>query len=233
MATTSVTNDTATVTSVLESSKVSSSNQNSTSKANSTLDKDAFLKLFVTQLNNQDPTEPMDTSEMTSQLAQYSTVEQLQNLNTSVDTASTSYNSTQAIRASSLVGTTVLAPASSASVDTSSGLTGNVVLTESSSDTKVAVHDSNGNLVRTLDLGSQSSGTSSFTWDGKDEAGNTLPSGTYSFSATGVQGGTETAATTYLPSTVNSVTLGTGGDDMTLNLSNGSSVALSEVKSVG
>jgi flagellar basal-body rod modification protein FlgD len=99
--------------------------------------------------------------------------------------------------------------------------------------TQVKVYDSKGEVVRTLDLGEQKAGNASFTWDGKDEDGNVLASGNYSFVATAALDGKSSTVKTYLPATVSSVTMGSAGTAMTLNLADGSNVALSKVQQIG
>ncbi|TDV68017.1 flagellar hook assembly protein FlgD [Pseudomonas sp. LP_7_YM] len=215
------------------STSSTSSTASTASTGTSSLGKDSFLKLLVTQMQNQNPLDPQDNSEFVAQLAQFSSLETMQNLSTTVDSISTQYQSSQALQASSLVGRSVVVDAGATSVDTTAGMTGSVVLPSSSTATTVKVYDSAGSVVRTLDLGSQSAGTASFTWDGKDESGETLASGNYSFVANGSLDGTSTALTTYLPATVNSVTMGTSGADMTLNLASGNSIALSKVQKIG
>lgn len=199
----------------------------------STLGKDSFLQLLVTQMQNQNPLDPQDNSEFVAQLAQFSSLETMQNLSTSVDAIGGMYQSSQALQASSLVGRSVIADSSSTNVDTSKGMTGQVVLPSTSTITSVEISDSTGTVVRTLDLGEQSAGKASFTWDGTDEAGQPLATGNYTFKATGSLDGTNTGLTTYLPATVTSVTMGSAGSAMTLNLANGENIALSKVQQIG
>lgn len=204
-----------------------------TGNPTSALGKDAFLQLLVTQLKNQDPLSPQDNTAFVAQLAQFSSLEATQNLSTSVDAIATQYQSSQALQASALVGRSVIVDATTAVVDTTKGLSGSVVVPASNSSTTVKVYDTNANLVDTVDLGAQSAGTTAFTWDGKASDGTVAAAGTYSFVATGTADGTGTALTTYLPATVNSVTMGVSGAEMTLNLAGGTSVGLSKVQTVG
>ena len=214
--------------------KTTSTTDSSTGTAGSALGKDAFLQLLVTQMQNLNPLDPQDNSEFVSQLAQFSSLESMQSLNDSVSTILTSYQSSQALQASSLVGHSVIVTGTTADVDTSKGLTGSVNLTGSSTSNTIGVYNSDGTLVRTLDEGTQSAGTYSFTWDGKDGDGNTAASGNYTFKAVATIDGTSTVMTTNLPTTVNSVTMATtSGGEMTLNLATGSSVALSAVQTIG
>lgn len=220
--------------SVLDSlQKTTSSTNSSTGTAGSALGKDAFLQLLVTQMQNQNPLDPQDNGEFVAQLAQFSSLESMQSLNSSVSTIANNYQSSQALQASSLVGRSVIAQTDTAVVDPTKGLTGSVALTSSSSNTTVGVYDSKGDLVRSIDLGSQSAGNASFTWDGKDSNGAVAAAGTYTFKAAATVDGTATAMSTYLPATVNSVTMGTNGGELTLNLAGLGSVALSKVQTIG
>ncbi|WPP01283.1 flagellar hook assembly protein FlgD [Pseudomonas sp. HR96] len=198
------------------------------------LGKDAFLQLLVTQMKNQNPLDPQDNTTFVSQLAQFSSVESLQNLNTSVGSITSSVASSQALQASSLVGRSVIAQTSTAVVDPAKGLSGSVAVTAASTDNTVKIYNSEGTLVRTMDLGASSAGTQSFTWNGLDDTGAAVTAGTYTFKASSAINGTATDMLTYLPATVNSVTMATAsGGEMTLNLNGQGSVALSKVQSIG
>ena len=210
--------------------------QNPTATAtssNDALGKDAFLQLLVTQMKNQNPLDPQDNTEFVAQLAQFSSLESMQNLTSTVDTISNLYQSSQALQASSLVGRSVIVDAGSTTVDTTKGMTGTVVVPAASTATNVKIYDAQLNLVKTIDLGSQSAGSASFSWDGTNEAGETVASGNYSFVASGSLDGTATNLSTYLPATVNSVTTAASGGEMMLNLAGGQSIALSKVQTIG
>ena len=197
------------------------------------LGKDAFLQLLVTQMKNQNPLDPQDNTAFVAQLAQFSSLESMQNLTSTVDSIAANYQSSQALQASSLVGRSVIVNASSTVVDTAKGMTGTVVVPSSSSTTSIKISDAQGNVVRTIDLGTQPAGKPSFTWDGKNEAGEVAAAGAYSFVATGSLDGTATALATSLPATVSSVTTGVNGAEMMLNLAGGQSIALSKVQTIG
>ncbi|MBA1230765.1 flagellar hook assembly protein FlgD [Pseudomonas viridiflava] len=198
----------------------------------STLGKDSFLQLLVTQMKNQNPLDPQDNTEFVAQLAQFSSVESLQNLTKTVDSIAGSNQSTQALQASSLVGRSVIIDAGSTSVDTAKGMIGTVAVPATSAATSVKIYDAQSNLVNTVDLGTLPAGSASFAWDGTASDGTVAPAGTYSFTAAGSVEGKNTQFTTYLPATVNSVTLGINGAETKLNLASGS-VALSKVQTIG
>ncbi|MDU8608842.1 flagellar hook assembly protein FlgD [Pseudomonas syringae group sp. 247E2] len=197
-----------------------------------TLGKDAFLQLLVTQMKNQNPLDPQDNTQFVAQLAQFSSLESMQNLTSTVDTIATSYKSSQALQASSLVGRSVIIDSSSTTVDATKGMTGSIVIPSATTATSIKVYDSQSNLVDTVELGAQKVGTTSFSWDGTDSDGTALASGNYTFKAEGSVDGKNTQLSTYLPATVNSVTLGVNGAETMLNLASGS-VALSKVQTIG
>lgn len=223
--------DTSSVTSSVLS-QYSSSSTGSTDSTSS-LGKDDFLQLLVTQLNNQNPLDPQDNGEFVSQLAQFSSLEGMDNLNTSMDSLLSTYQSSQALQASALVGASVIVQSNSAVVDTSTTFNGSLVMPQSGSGVTVKIYDTSGSVVKTLSLGDQSSGNVDFMWDGTNEDGEVVDPGTYTFSATASLDGTTTALSTYLPAKVNSVTLGQDGGELTLNLAGIGSVSLSQVQTIG
>jgi flagellar basal-body rod modification protein FlgD len=197
------------------------------------LGKDAFLQLLVTQLKNQNPLEPQDNGAFVAQLAQFSSLEGITTLNDTVSGLASNYNSSQALQASSLVGRSVIAPGDKAVVDTTKSLSGTVVVPSSVTSATLKITDSTGKTVRTIDLGSQKAGNASFIWDGKNDAGETVPAGTYTFGATTTIDGQSVALITNLPATVNSVTISQTGGELMLNLAGLGSVALSKVQTIG
>jgi flagellar basal-body rod modification protein FlgD len=205
----------------------------SSATGNKALGKDSFLQLLVTQLKNQNPLEPQDNGAFVAQLAQFSSLEGINNLNTTVSGLASNYNSSQALQASSLVGRSVIAPSDKAVVDTTKSFSGTVVVPSSVADVALKITDADGKTVRTIDMGSQSAGNASFIWDGKNDAGETVPAGTYSFGAASTIDGQSVALVTNLPATVNSVTISQTGGELMLNLAGLGSVALSKVQTIG
>jgi flagellar basal-body rod modification protein FlgD len=190
-----------------------------------------FLQLLVTQLQNQDPTNPMDSSQMTSQIAQIDTVTGISQLNSSLASLSTQINAGQTSQAALLLGTSVLAPGNTITVTSGTANDFGVQLAVPASDMQVNVINSAGQIVNSIDLGAQPAGTVPIAWTPIDTAGNPLPSGTYTLTATGIVNGTAGTATTLTPGTVESVVQGTGGAP-SLVLSNGSTVPLTSVAAV-
>jgi flagellar basal-body rod modification protein FlgD len=153
-----------------------------------------FLKLLVTQLQNQDPTSPMDSSQMTSQLAQIDTVSGIAQLNQSLGSLSAQLSASEAGQAASLVGHVVLVPGNTFTVgnplnadgtkDTSTVAASpiGIKLPAATSDLKVQIVDSNGNVVNTIDLGQQPAGVIPVpSLKCVDQAGKPLPTGNYTF----------------------------------------------------
>lgn len=164
--------------------------------------KDDFLKLLTTQLQYQDPLSPADPKDFVAQLAQFSSLEQLMNLNTTMGNLSTSFSNLQSTdqmsQGLSLLGKTVQAQGNVFQV--SSGTPGDMsyVLNGAASSVKVSIYDSSGKLVRTMDLGGQKSGENQIPWDGKDNSGNKVSDGAYSFQVNALDSKGNTVATAGL-----------------------------------
>ncbi|SDD23017.1 flagellar basal-body rod modification protein FlgD [Paraburkholderia lycopersici] len=209
----------------------SSGSSSSTSGTSANDLQTTFLQLLVAQLQNQDPTNPMDSSQMTSQLAEINTVSGIQQLNTSLSSLSTQLSAGQNAQAALLIGSTVLAAGSSAAVSGGSAPQLGVSLPSAVSDVKLTITNSAGQVVNTLDLGAQSAGTVPVTWNGKDSSGNTVADGTYTISATATTNGQSATATALVASQVQGVVQQADGT-ASLSLANGKTVALSGVAAI-
>ena len=178
----------------------SSSSSTSSSSGTSTSDlQNTFLQLLVTQLKNQDPTNPMDSSQMTSQLAQINTVTGISQLNTSLTSLASQLAAGQNAQTSLLIGQDVLVPGNTATVSSGSSSGFGFTLSQGVTDLKVTIKDSSGNVVNTVDLGAQGAGTVPVSWKPTDASGATLPDGTYTISAQGTtSAGTSASGITTL-----------------------------------
>jgi flagellar basal-body rod modification protein FlgD len=192
-----------------------------------------FLTLMTAQLQHQDPLNPTDSNQFLSQLSELSTVEGISQLNDSMGALSNSMLSSQALTAASLVGTNVLAPASSSSYTSGGSLSGAVQVPSGATAVALTVTNSGGAVIDQISIPA-TAGLQTFSWDGTTSSGGVAPSGIYSVSAAAtVSGQTQPqAATTYLNGTVTSVTLGTSGASPTLNTSQLGPVALSSVQQI-
>ncbi|TBR37182.1 MULTISPECIES: flagellar hook assembly protein FlgD [Dyella] len=182
----------------------STSDSSGTKKGDSLTQAD-FLSLLIQQMRSQDPTQPMDSSQMVSQLAQISQVDATQKLQTSFDTLSTALQGNQLMQASGLVGRDVTVPSSAGKLVNGS-MDGAINVTTDNQIATVQIVDAAGNTVRTINLGTPDVGLANFHWDGLDDAGQPVADGTYGIKA---QVGT-TAVQPYITGKVSSV--GMAGD---------------------
>jgi flagellar basal-body rod modification protein FlgD len=143
----------------------------------SSLSSDDFLTILLTQLQNQDPTDPVDTGEMVSSLAALTTMAQQMETNESLKSIA-QYAQSSSI---SYIGKTVTYSNDEISVSNATAGKTSFTLASNASSVSVAIYDEDGNAVSTLDLGSLSKGTNSFTWDCTDSSGSTVDDGTYTF----------------------------------------------------
>ena len=166
---------------------------------------DYFLKLLVAQMNNQDPLNPLDSAQMTSQLAQLNTVQGINNLATKLDALLGDVNTSQSLQASSLVGHTVMAPGNTLALANGQAV-GGAELAGPVDHLVVTIKDASGVVVHTSDLGAQSGGIVNFVWDGSTDAGTPATAGSYTFSVDGKLGSAKVVANGLSAGTVTSVT---------------------------
>lgn len=199
-------------------------------KSSMGLNKDDFMKLFITQLQYQDPLKPQDPSAMLDQLSQMSLVEQSYNTNTALKNLLTAQNNSTTMNSVSFIGKNVKAFGNEASFDGSTPDSLQFNLSAPASSATVTITDASGKTVRTATIGALASGDSSFAWDGRDNSGALLPAGSYSFAvnATSAGGGTVTA-TTYTTGRIDGVTFVNGAPLLTIGKT---TVALSDIISV-
>jgi len=179
--------------------------------ADKAIGQEEFLKLMTTQLQNQDPFKPMESGDFLTQIAQFSTVEGIGDLNTGFSELSQSLVSNQALQATNLVGRQVLAPTGVAALEQGGTIRGSVELPAASGDVVVNVYDQAGQVVRRLELGAQSSGPVAFQWDGLKNDGTFAAPGAYFVSTEASIDGQYESVETLLASEVRSVTLSNSG----------------------
>jgi flagellar basal-body rod modification protein FlgD len=143
------------------------------------LDQDAFLSILVAQLTHQDPLNPMEDTDMTSQLAEFSSLEQLTSINSGISTLNETMNQNDILTAVSFIGKEVKAEGYKVSLNEGNASTIYYGFGETVSGILMNIYDDEGAIVRTVELGSKEAGTYQYTWDGKDEDGNELPDGQY------------------------------------------------------
>ncbi len=183
-----------------------------------------FLKLLVTQMKNQDPLNPMDNAQVTSQIAQINTVTGIDKLNDTVKALSSQMLSSQALQGAALVGRTVLMEGNRLNFDTTGKAAGGFELSSAADSVKVEILSPAGRVLDTVDVGASSSGRSGFEWQ--------APAGTstdgISFRVVARSGSTALTATPLTTDLVKAVA--TGGDTLTLELLYGGSVPYTQIK---
>jgi len=194
-----------------------------------TFSKEDFMKILLKQLNYQDPLNPMDSTQFTSQLTQFSTLEQLTNMNSTLDNVLAFQHSMQNASIANLIGRTVTVSGDTTNLNNTADVS--YVLSNDAASVKISIYDGSGKLVATKNAGPQLKGDNEFIWDGKDVSGNQMPKGSYTFEvkAKDASGGTVEALTNS-SGTVTGVVF---KDDLTyLVLNDGRNINLSEIQSI-
>ncbi len=186
-----------------------------------------FMTLLITQIKNQDPLNPLDNAEVTSQLAQLNMVGGIERLNDRIEAMAASFLSGQSLQAASLVGRNVLVEAGTLD-NTGEGGRFGVELARSVDAMSVSIVGPTGEIVERLDLGPQPAGMHALEWDGLDSSGQAAPVGSYRIDITATTGGESVAVTALAARTVSAVTTGDG--KVQLELSNAGTVSLGQVR---
>jgi len=188
-----------------------------------------FMTLLVTQMKNQDPLNPMDNAQVTSQLAQLSTVTGIDKLNSTLETLINNVQGSQSYQASSMIGHNVLVAGNDVSTSGTGGYFG-VDLPIGADKVTVTIKDTAGTVVRTVDMGKQDAGTLPLQWDGKTNDGSVAATGNYKVEIAATIGNSTAEANALSYAQVLSISNGSSG--IKLNLSNLASVNTSDVKEI-
>ena len=186
-----------------------------------------FLKLLVTQLQNQDPLNPVDNAQMTSQMAQISTVSGIEKLNTTVQGLTGQFMQMQAMQGASLVGRDVLLKGDKLSVPASGVPQGLFNLDAAADHVKVDILSPAGRVVDTVNLGAQSSGRHDFSWPA---GSNVSESAGYRFRVTATSGAATVASTALMRDKVEAIN--TSGASLTLELARSGDVAYKDIQAL-
>jgi len=200
---------------------------------------DTFLKLLVAQMNNQDPLNPVDNSQITSQMAQISTVTGIGNLNTTVSQLVSQLQQSQALQSAQMSGHAVLVPGNSLTLAATStsgssqtmAAYGGFSLPQAADSVTVTVKDASGATVKTINLGSLGAGVQDFGWNGTTDSGAQAAAGNYSYSVSATAGGKGVSATTYSAQQVVGVAPQSDGTVQFL-LSNGTQVGFASIAQI-
>jgi len=200
-------------------------------------DQDKFMKLLVTQLQNQDPLNPMDNAAMTSQLAQLSTVTGINKVNATLESLRTDIASTQSSTAISLIGKGILVEGKGIELNSSTDEDGKTTsssvfgidLPADAQSVSIEIKDKAGKTVRTMTMSDAEAGTYPITWDGTTDAKTTAAAGSYTFTVTASNAGSKVTATPLQLAAVASVSTGSGGVKLNTSLGH---FSMSDVKEV-
>lgn len=165
---------------------------------------DRFLKLLVTQMQNQDPLNPLDNAEITSQLAQISTVTGIDKLNDTLKLMVSDLDAMRSLEATSMIGHGVLVEGSSMRLEDNVAIAG-IELPQPVDELVISIQDSSGITIRNMALGAQPEGIKTFAWDGVTDSGTAAANGNYSFTVNATQGDKDISAAALALATVNSV----------------------------
>ncbi|MDX2218631.1 MAG: flagellar hook assembly protein FlgD [Burkholderiales bacterium] len=197
---------------------------NSAAKA---ADADRFLTLLVTQMKNQDPLNPLDNAQVTSQLAQINTVKGIEQMNGTLADLGLRFDAMQVLQAASVVDRNVLVGGTDMTV-TDKGGAGAFELGAAADSVQIRVLDGAGNAVHVTTMADKGVGMHDFKWDGKLANGKPAAPGTYKLEITATADGKPVTPTTYVASTVTSLTRGANG--FALALANGQMVGMADLK---
>ncbi len=190
---------------------------------------DRFLKLLVTQLKNQDPLNPLDNAQLTSQLAQISTVGGIDKLNSTLKALGASLNASQTMQAAAMIGRGVLVPGSGVNLVNGQAV-GGLELSQPADSVHVTIQDAAGNTVRTLQLGAQDAGVLPFGWDGQTDAGTAAAAGAYKFTAEAVLAGNKSTPVSLAFGMV--IAIAPGAQGVTMEVGKLGSFDLSAVRQI-
>jgi flagellar basal-body rod modification protein FlgD len=201
----------------------------STGGSTQQLGENDFLQLLTAQLKAHDPLNPMDDTTFVAQLAQFSSLEQLTDINTELTNMASSQSSLQNTMAANLIGKTVVGTGDTVSLNGQANLS--YSLQSEASQVTLSIYNSSGALVTTQTLGNEGAGTNSYTWNGTDQNGNTQPAGQYTFAVSAVNSTGQ--AVTATPLTTGIVTGVTLNNNVTyLTLDNNAQIQLGNVNEI-
>ena len=183
------------------------------------LSQEDFFAMLTEQLANQDPTKPVDNDQMVAQMTSFTMADGISQLNDKFESFAASMTSNQALQASSLIGQNVLVQGNVGHMSSdAAGVSGVVVNEQSVQNMTITVENQYGEVIKTIDAGTQAAGNIQFEWDGKDTQGNDMPAGDYVISATGELNGEGVQLNTAINRHVGSVSLAGSGQGVILNL---------------
>lgn len=199
-----------------------------------TLKQEDFFALLTEQLANQDPTKPVENDQLVAQMTSFTTADGISQLNEKFESFASSMTSNQALQASSLIGQSVLVTGNVGYMaNEGDGLSGVIINEQTTQDTQITVQNPSGEIVRTIEIGTQPAGNIEFSWDGTDSEGNPVPPGDYAITVQGNVFGEPNALPTAINRHVDSVSLSGSSAGVVLNLDGDVSIRLDDVIQIG
>jgi flagellar basal-body rod modification protein FlgD len=199
------------------------------------LGQDDFLKLMLSQLKNQDPFKPLDPSQYVGQLAQFSSVSGLKEMNTSITALTASLRGNQVLDGAALIGRTVIASGSAVYLPAASedrlGIAGTADIPKGTASLQMVIKDGSGATIRTAAL-SPTAGLRGFQWDGKDDAGNAVAAGSYKVEILATAAGKTESVATSIAAGVSSVSLDPASGALLLDTDTLGEIPMSDVERV-
>jgi flagellar basal-body rod modification protein FlgD len=196
------------------------------------LGQEDFFSLLTQELAYQDPFKPVENSDMVAQMASFTTADGISNMDSKFEQLNTIMSSNQALQASGLVGTKVLAPASSAFLSEGEDVSGRIELPQNAPNLRLQIANQVGEVVKVLDMGEQKSGAIAFNWDGTDMNGKKVAEGSYRLKASASIDGNAQDLKISSFQHVESVNIGNTGNGIMLNLKGMGSLPLSQATEV-
>jgi flagellar basal-body rod modification protein FlgD len=202
--------------------------------SNQTLSQEDFFSLLTEQLANQDPTKPVDNDQMVAQMTSFTMADGIEQLNDKFSDFATSMTSNQALQASSLIGQEVLLQGDIGYISAEGqNISGVVIAEQSVQDLEITIENETGEIIKSINVGTQAAGNIEFNWDGTDANGNNMPVGNYVVRAQGNVAGESIVLPTAINRHVDSVSLAASSQGIILNLDGDVSVTLNDVIQIG
>ena len=199
-------------------------------KPEADLDRNAFLRLFTTQLQNQNPLDPMKNEAFVAQLAQFSSLEATTRMSDSLDQFVSTQSSEKIMRGASLIGKNVFASGATVRQEGGRSVSGYVDLDQMADNVRLSVLDANtGQIVNAMDLGPQVTGEVGFDWNGGNFDGEAAPAGDYIFQAEVLNGDSTRGVPVYGQTRVQGVSFNDESGQVLVEISDGRTLALSDV----
>lgn len=169
-----------------------------------------FLTLLMTQIKNQDPLNPLDNAQVTTQLAQLNTVNGIEKLNSTLSTLLEGYNEAQAMQAAGIIGKNVMVAGNNLPLASGQAVAG-ASLDSKADKVTLTIKDASGKVVQTEELGAKDAGSFYFAWDGKDANGNVMKDANYTFTVDATAAGKKVTASAMQIGTVSAVVRSNNG----------------------